>query len=463
MSNLTSPSSNTAKNGTVNKKTESTIFNPLSVFLALRYVRSRHGHGFSTFISASSTIGIALGTMVLILALSTMNGFERELAHKLLSIVPHAELMSVDKPLSNWPSSVKQVQNNPQVIGAAPVITLAGMMQHKTQLKALEIRGVDTHLESLVSDIENYIVAGSWHALSDKRNTKSNTKYLTSEPEEDGIIIGAGIAKKLSVKLGDKVQILLPSNNNTVSANNGARRGVFSAPLTRHVTIVGIFKFGGTIDETLAYISLAQAAEIKGYQAGQAQGVRLKLDDVFSAPSVARTIAFNFNHYVYILDWTRTQGHLFNDIQMVRMVMFIVLILVIAVASFNIVSTIIMAVNDKKSDIAILKTMGASSKLIMLTFIYQGLVNGILGSAIGSVVGVFLALNLSDIVAFMENLFTLKLLSADVYFIDHIPSQLNMSDVYITVLTALVMSLLATIYPAWRATKIEPAQVLGQL
>jgi lipoprotein-releasing system permease protein len=279
---------------------------------------------------------------------------------------------------------------------------------------------------------------------------------------ENGIIIGAGIAKKLSVKLGDKVQILLPSNNDT-STDGTTKTNIFSSPLKRQVEIVGIFKFGGTIDETLAYISLAQASEIKGYQANEAQGIRLKLDDVFAAPTIVRSIAYDFNHYVYIMDWTRTQGHLFNDIQMVRMVMFIVLALVIAVASFNIVSTLIMAVNDKKGDIAILKTMGASRKLIMLTFIYQGLVNGILGSAIGCILGVTLALNLADIIAFFEGLLTLKLLSADVYFIDHIPSQLNMSDVYITVITSIIMSLLATIYPAWRATKIEPAQVLGQL
>lgn len=459
MSNVTHTNSSDSKDDAAGQRDTLTIFKPLSLFLALRYVRSRHRHGFSTFISASSTVGIALGTMVLIIALSTMNGFERELAHKLLSIVPHAELISVNKPISNWPSSVQQVQNNPQVIAAAPVITLTGMMQHKTQLKALEIRGVDANLEALVSDIENYIVEGSWQALT--RN--DSNENLDTQSKKSGIIIGAGVAKKLSVKLGDKVQILLPSTNKGVSIDDKTKRNVFSAPLKRHVEIVGIFKFGGTIDETLAYISLAQAAEIKGYQAGEAQGIRLKLDNVFAAPSITRAIASNFNHYVYIMDWTRSQGHLFNDIQMVRMVMFIVLALVIAVASFNIVSTLIMAVNDKKGDIAILKTMGASSKLIMLTFIYQGLVNGILGSVIGSVLGVALSLNLANIVVFIERLFALKLLSADVYFIDHIPSQLQMSDVYITLTTAIIMSLLATIYPSWRATKVEPAQVLGQL
>jgi lipoprotein-releasing system permease protein len=442
MSNMTSSTKAAGK-----ENTSQSIFTPLSVFLAMRYVRSRHGQGFSTFISASSTIGIALGTMILIVVLSAMNGFEKELANKLLSIVPHAELMSVNKPIPKWPENIKLIQNNPQVVAAAPVIVLTGMMQHKTQLKALEIRGVDVTLETLVSDIESYIVEGSWQALRNKSN---------NENIGNGIVIGAGVAKKLSVKLGDKVQILLPSNN------NAAKQTVFSAPLKRYVTIVGIFKFGGVIDDTLAYVSLGQAADIKNYKPGETQGIRLKFDNVFAAPNIIRDIAAKFDHYVYIKDWTRTQGHLFNDIQLVRMVMFIVLVLVIAVASFNIVSTLIMAVNNKRGDIAILKTMGASSKLIMLTFIYQGLVNGLLGSLIGGFFGVVLALNLAEIVVFIERLFTLRLLSADVYFIDHIPSHLHMPDVYITVITALIMSLLATIYPAWRATKIEPAQVLGQ-
>jgi lipoprotein-releasing system permease protein len=443
MSNLTK----STKTLPVEKSSES-IFTPLSVFLALRYVRSRHGQGFSTFISASSTIGIALGTMILIVVLSAMNGFEKALANKLLSIVPHAELMSVNKPIPQWPENIKRLQNSPQVIAAAPVIILTGMMQHKTQLKALEIRGVDVNLETSVSAIESYIVEGSWQALSHKDNNETMGK---------GVVIGAGVAKKLSVKLGDKVQLLLPSNNDT------AKEKMFSAPIKRYVKIVGIFKFGGVIDDTLAYISLGQASDIKGYKPDETQGVRFKVDDVFSAPTIVKDIAYKFDHYVYIKDWTRTQGHLFNDIQMVRMVMFVVLVLVIAVASFNIVSTLIMAVNNKKGDIAILKTMGASAKLIMLTFIYQGLVNGLLGSIIGGVLGIFLALNLADIIAFIERLFTLNLLSADVYFIDHIPSHLHMPDVYITVVTALIMSLIATIYPAWRATKVEPAQVLGQL
>lgn len=427
------------------------MFKPFSIFLALRYVRRRHGQGFSSFISASSTIGIALGAFVLIVALSAMNGFERELAQKLLSIVPHAELMSVNDPINHWPDSVKKLQQDPQVIAAAPVIKLAGMMQYKSHLKALEIKGVEPRLESQVSDIADYIVEGSWQALANS----------AVDEQQQGIVIGAGIAKKLDVNVGDTVQLLLPSSARTLDDNSTQQ--LFTAPIKRHMEIVGIFKFGGTIDETLAYISLSQAAAIKNYHLDQAQGIRLKVNDVFSAANIARRIAYDFNHYVYIIDWTRSQGHLFNDIQLVRMVMFIVLVLVIAVASFNIVSTLIMAVNEKQGDIAILKTMGAPASLIMLTFIYQGIVNGILGCFIGAGLGVYVSLNLADISQFVEQLFSVQLLSADVYFIDHIPSQLQMPDVYITVVTALLMSLLATLYPAWRATKIEPAQVLGQL
>jgi len=427
------------------------MFKPLSVFLALRYVRSRHGNGFSSFISASSTIGIALGTLVLIVSLSTMNGFERELAKKLLSIVPHAELLSVNEPISDWPAKVAKLHTNPHVIAAAPVISLSGMLQHKNNLKAVEIRGVEPRLETQVSAIADYMVSGTWQDFIEH-----------NEQAAPGIILGAGVAKKLSVELGDSLQMLLPSSKTSSSTTNNSAQQLFAAPIKKYVQVIGIFKFGGTIDETLAYISLPQAASIKGYQAGEVHGVRLTVTDVFAAPAIARQMAYQFDHYVYIMDWTRSQGHLFNDIQLVRMIMFIALVLVIAVASFNIVSTLIMAVNEKQGDIAILKTMGAPASVIMLTFVYQGLVNGILGSLIGGILGGYLSLYLADITVFFEQLFSMKFLSADVYFIDKIPSELDLNDVYITVITALLMSLLATIYPAWRATKVEPAQVLGQ-
>ena len=422
------------------------MFKPLSIFLGWRYVRSRHGNGFSAFISASSTIGIALGVTVLIVVLSAMNGFERELSQKLLSIVPHAELHRVNEPIKDWRATIKKVQTESSVMAAAPVIKMTGMLQHGLKLKAVEVRGVDAQLEKQVSSIDDYIIAGKWQGL------------MVTGTNENSIVIGSGVAKKLAVKLGDKIQLLLPPPQGAEDIKK-----IFSAPITRQVEVVGVFKFGGTIDETLAYIPLSLASDVMGYKPNETQSIRLKVSDVFSAPKIARQVAYNFDHYVYINNWTRTQGHLFNDIQLVRMVMFIVLVLVIGVASFNIVSTLIMAVNEKQGDIAILKTMGASSKTIMLTFIAQGLVNGVAGCLFGAMCGVYLALNLTGIIGAIEQFMGVTFLSGDVYFINYLPSVLHASDVYATVITALIMSLLATIYPAWRATKIEPAQVLGQL
>ena len=423
------------------------MFKSLSLFLGIRYVRSRHGNGFSSFISASSTAGIALGVMVLIVVLSAMNGFERELAQRLLSVVPHAEIITVNEPVTDWEEKIKSVLQHPQVETAAPVIKMTGVMQHGKNLKGIgEIRGVDVELEQQVSAITRIMIEGQWQDLE--------------RDDVLGVVIGIGIANKLNVIIGDNAQILLhqPKVN-----EDSQQKNIFSAPIKRNVTIVGIFKFGGTIDDTLAYMSLKNAREVLSYQPGQVQGFRLKITNVFKAQDVAREVAYQFDSYAYIYDWTRSQGHVYNDIQLVRMVMFIVLVLVIAVASFNIVSTLIMAVNDKKGDIAILKTMGASSSLIMLTFVIQGLVNGLLGCTIGGVLGVYVASNLTKLVANIESFFNMHFLSADVYFIDYIPSQVNLSDVYITLITALAMSLVATIYPAWRATKVEPAQVLGQL
>ena len=421
------------------------MFKPLSLYLAWRYVRSRNGNGFSAFISASSTIGIALGVTVLIVVLSAMNGFERELSQKLLSIVPHVELISVNEPIPNWSESIKKIEQDPSVIAAAPVVKMTGMLQHGLKLKAVEVNGIDVDLEKQVSSIGDYIIEGNWQALKSK-DVANNT-----------IILGSGVAKKIAAKLGDKIQLLLPP----ATSHNDVKQ-VFSAPVSRYVEVVGIFKFGGIIDETLAYVPLAQANDVMGYQAKETQSIRLKIADVFAAPQIARKVAQNFDHYVYINNWTRSQGHVFNDIQLVRMVMFTVLVLVIGVASFNIVSTLIMAVNEKKGDIAILKTMGTSSNTIMIAFIAQGLVNGLIGSILGALLGVYLSLNLSSIISNIEQLMDMTFLSGDVYFIDYLPSELHTSDVYATVITALVMSFIATIYPAWRATKIEPARVLGQ-
>ncbi|MGB2741888.1 MAG: lipoprotein-releasing ABC transporter permease subunit LolE [Cognaticolwellia sp.] len=421
------------------------MLKPLSVFIGLRYVRSRHRKGFSSFISASSTIGIAIGVMVLIVVLSAMNGFERALATHLLSIVPHGEMVAVSEPIPKWPETVANIQRESNVIAAAPFIKTQGMMQKSTALKGVEVRGVDVFAEQRVSAISEYMVAGQWQDLT----------------LENGVIIGAGVARKLSAKVGDKVQLLLPPVIATNPRENPINQQ-FPVPTKQQAVIVGVFKFGGTIDDTQVFINLAKASQLLGYQEDDVQGIRLKVSDVFAAPQIVREVAFNFDYYVYLQDWTRSHGHLFNDIQLVRLVMYIVLVLVIAVASFNIVSTLIMAVNEKKSDIAILKTMGAKSSTIMTSFMFQGLMNGIVGCVLGASLGVLLALNLTDIIRTIEAAFSVEFLSSDVYFIDYLPTELREQDVINTVVTALILSLFATIYPAWRATKVDPAQVLGQ-
>ena len=412
---------------------------PLSVFLGLRYVRSRHNRGFASFISASSTIGIGLGVMVLILVLSAMNGFERELAKRLLSIIPHGEYISVTQSIDNWPQRVKELNKFEHITAAAPVIKLGGLLQKGEQLKAVEVRAVDKVLETKVSSIEQFISEGNWQQLNG-----------------ESIVVGAGIASKLNVNVGDVVQLILPRSN---TENNSSSQ--FAAPKKRNMTIAAIFDFGGAVDETLAYIPLNVGAEIAGIN-NNVHGLRVSVDDVFKAPGIIRNVGQQLDIYVYMNDWTRTQGHVFNDIQLVRTVMFVVMLLVIAVASFNIVSSLIMAVNDKKSDIAILKTMGAKNRTIMLSFIYQGLVNGVLGAIGGALLGVYLSNNLTSIITAIEQLFNTQFLSGDIYFIDFLPSELDMRDVLFTVTAALILSLCATIYPAWRATKIEPAKVLGQ-
>ncbi len=417
------------------------MFKPLSVYLGIRFIGSKQTSGFGAFISASSTLGIALGVMVLIIGLSAMNGFERALAEKFLSVIPHSELISVNKRLRNWQSTVQQVEKHPQVIAAAPVIKIPGMMQKKSQLKFVELRGVDVDLEAKVSAIPKYITAGQWADLS----------------MANGVVIGAGVAKKLGVTVGDNMQMLLSAGQVNSNFNQPLR-----SLLKRNMTVVGIFSFGGEIDANQAYISLQQAANILDYEVFEAQGVRLKIDQIFAATRVANEAALPLQEIVYLYDWTMTHGNLYNDIQLVRMVMFMVISLVIAVASFNIVSTLIMAVNEKKHDIAILLTMGAKPITIMLTFIFQGVINGIYGCVIGGSFGVLIANNLSNIIAYLEQLFAFKILSAEVYFIDYLPSYVEAGDVVITLSIALLMSLLATIYPAVNASRIEPAKILGQ-
>ena len=413
-----------------------------SLFIARRYIGQQQLKGFTSFISASSTIGIAIGVMVLIIVLSAMNGFERALSQHLLSVVPHSELIGVNNPVNNWPNELKQVQNHPGVKAAAPLIKMQGMLQHKEKLKGVEVRGVDLALERQVSAIPDYLIEGDWSSLA----------------QENSIIIGHSIAKKIGVSIGDKVQLLLPPMQADNQVNNR-----FNAMKKRNFVVSGIYRFGGEIDAAQTFISLQNAQSIMGYQPDEVQGLRVSVNHVFDASRTSLEAAYKLNTIVYIYDWTITQGHLYKDIQLVRLVMFIVLVMVIGVASFNIVSTLIMSVNEKRGDIAILKTMGARHRTIMTVFVLQGLRNGVIGTIIGVVLGILISLNLTEMFAFVESLMSKKFLSGDIYFIDYLPTYVQTTDIIFTTIIALFLTIVATLYPAWQATKIEPAKVLGQL
>jgi len=413
----------------------------LSLLIGMRFLLAKSRNRFISFISMSAMLGIAVGILVLTIILSAMNGFERELTNKLLSVVPHGEITAVNPPMRDWQATMVQAKQQNNVVGAAPFIKLSSLIIQGNDLKGVELIGIDPSLESQVSSISQFIAADAWSRLGSQKGL---------------IILGQGIIKDLDLALGDKVHLMLPQP--TVD-------GRLTAPKSVSFTLAGAFKFGGQIDYTQAYINLGDARAISGNASGSAQGVdgiRLKYADVFSAQLTTRQVAQAVNKYLYVSDWTRTQGHLYTDIQMVKIITYIVLFLVIGVASFNIVSTLVMAVQDKESEIAILLTMGLTQARVMRIFIVQGMLNALLGCTLGGVLGYVVATNLADIMAKFEQLFGLKLLSGDVYFIDFLPSQFQWQDLALLISATLVISFVATLYPAYKAADIKPALVLGQ-
>ena len=404
--------------------------------LAWRFRSSKQQNGYISFISASSTVGIALGCFVLILLLSVMNGFEKELKNRLLSIIPHGELYAVGSDgISDWQDEIKSLQVDPRIESIQPYTKATGMLQKGKKMKAIELVGIDTKYaehDGMLSSVP----ASQWLAFSG---------------DAQGVMLGAGAMQKLGIELGDKVKLLLPQLSNDLSIR---------APKTLWLNVVGVVNIGGELDNHIGYMHLPLASQTLGVTYG-VQGLRFRYHDPFLAPIITREIGYGFAQEVYMSDWTRTQGHLYQDIQLVRVVVYITLILVIGVACFNIVSTLVMAVNEKQSEIAMLKTMGATERTIILTFMLQGLINGIIGTLIGVICGVLMALNLSTVARGFEQLTGVQFLSGDIYFIDFLPSALKWHEVYITALIALTLTLLATVYPARKAAKVNPATVLG--
>ncbi|PTS81278.1 lipoprotein-releasing system transmembrane subunit LolE [Aeromonas sp. HMWF036] len=412
------------------------MFKPLPLFLGLRYSRSRRRNGFIAFISASSLIGIALGVMALILGLSAMNGFERELKDRVLSVVPQGELDAVERPLPDWPRLRDYLLAQPGVEAAAPVIRLNGLLEHGSALKGVQLRAVLPDLEANLSDAGKYMTGRGLREL---------------QPGERGVILGKTIADKLGVKVGDSVALLLPQGGDQAGIKNPRREAL---------TVVGLLEIGGQLDGLLGFMHLADAQAITGMGSG-VEGFSLRVSDVLKAQSITVAAAQQFPHHVYIRSWMNSQGYLYQDIQMVRTVMYVVMLMVVAVACFNIVSTLVMAVNEKRSEIAILKTMGASPGQIRLTFVIQGMVNGVAGALLGALLGGLLSSKLTQILSVVEKLIGHRFLNPDIYFIDFLPTELHIQDLLIVTGAAILMSLVATLYPAWRASGLVPSRELG--
>lgn len=404
--------------------------------LATRFRRTKQTSGFVSFISASSTFGIGLGCFVLILLLSVMNGFERELKDRLLSFIPHGELYAVSTDgIADWQTAAQRFGADPRVKYIQPYAKLTGMLQVKGQMKAVE-------LTALAPEYAEQDAVFSFVGESAK------DAFVSSE---DGVILGASIADKLGLTVGDTVQLLVPTVTDDLT---------FKAPQTLWLKLVGTFSIGGELDNQIGFMTLQQAVDKLNVTHG-AQGLRFNLHDPFLSRTVIREFGYSFDQAVYMSDWTRTQGHLYQDIQLVRLIVYIALTLVIAVACFNIVSGLVMTVEEKRAAIGILKTMGLNETQVKLTFLLQGLLNGAWGITVGTVLGVITSLNLTNWISALENAMGITLLSGDIYFVSFLPSELQWQDVVVTAIVAMVLCIIATLYPANKAAKVNPADALS--
>jgi lipoprotein-releasing system permease protein len=411
------------------------MFRPLPFFIGLRYTRAKRRNHFISFISLISMLGLTLGVMVMILVLSVMNGFDRELRTRILGMVPHATINGY-QPIEDWQGLASRVVQHPRVEAAAPFIQLQGMLTHDGSVAPVLVNGIVPEAERGVSIIEDHMQSGALADLVDG---------------EFGIIVGELIARRFGVQVGDKLTFVLPEASVTPA-------GVF--PRLKRFEVKGVFKVGAELDGSLALIHAGDAARLARWVPGQVQGLRIKLDDLFLAPQVSWEIVSQLPGDYYAQDWTRSHGNLFAAIRMEKTMIALLLILIVAVAAFNIISTLVMVVTDKKADIAILRTLGASPSTIMGIFMVQGSVIGVVGTVAGCILGVLSAWNVSSLVAGLERLLGVQFLSSDVYFISYLPSELIWSDVVLICSTALGLSFLATLYPAWRASRTQPAEAL---
>jgi lipoprotein-releasing system permease protein len=412
---------------------------PFELFVGMRYTRAKRRNHFISFISLTSMVGIGLGVASLIVVLSVMNGFQEELRSRILGVASHLQITGANNVLAEWQAVSSKVQTAKHVTGTAPYIMAQGMLSNGQAVQGAIVRGILPSEEGKVSDLAEHMRAGQ---LADLK------------AGEFGIVLGAELAQSLGVILGDKVVLMAPQGQFTPT-------GV--VPRIKQFTLVGLFQIGMyEYDSGLALINIDDAAKL--YRMGDnVSGVRLKLDDLFLAPKISRDLAVVLSdetQALFLTDWTQEHANFFRAIQMEKRVMFIILALIVAVAAFNIVSTLVMAVTDKRADIAIMRTFGASPLSIMAIFIVQGALIGLIGTVVGAFFGVLIALNISTIVPFIEHLFNVQFLAKDIYYISELPSHLLWGDVLTIVILSFFLSLIATLYPSWKASKMNPAEAL---
>ncbi|MFN7097183.1 MAG: lipoprotein-releasing ABC transporter permease subunit [Gammaproteobacteria bacterium] len=413
------------------------MFKPLSLFIGLRYTRAKRRNHFISFISMSSMLGIALGVMVLITVLSVMNGFDDQIKNRVFSMAPQLTISSLTGALPDWQATNAQVAHFPGVTNTAPYVYGQGMLTSFGQVHPAIVFGVDPVKEGNISDINKIMSAGSMNAL---------------KPGSFGIVLGQALAANLSADIGDKVTLITPEVATTPM-------GII--PRYKRFTVVGIFNPGSGFgyDTTLAYINLKDAQAL--FKMGtQVSGLRLKLKDLYQASAMQDQLAKILPPDTVMMNWTEQYGQFFSAIQLEKTMMFLILLLIIAVAVFNLVSSLVMVINDKQADIAILRTLGATPKVVMSIFIIQGSIIGFIGMLLGLTGGIILSLHVTEIVQWIQAVFHVQFLSSSVNYVDFLPSKIQASDVIKVCIMAFLMSLVATLYPAWRASKVEPVEAL---
>jgi len=411
------------------------MFRPFSLFVGLRYTRARRRNHFISFISLISMLGIMLGISALIVVLSVMNGFHKEIQERILGMASHATL-SDPNGIEDWPALIETLTEHPEVVGAAPFVEIKAMLMHGGRTHAALLRGIEPVQEDAVSDLREDMIAGAVDAL---------------QPGTFNIVLGRELAALLGVGLGDKVTVVTPQLNATP---------VGVMPRLKAFTVAGLFEVGmSDYDRGAGFLSMGDAARLM--RLGEAaEGVRLKLTDMWDAPMIAREIQYSLDGLYQVSDWTQVHRNFFAALRTEKRMMAIILFLIVAVAAFNIVSTLVMVVTDKRADIAVLRTLGASPRRIMAIFMVQGTAIGVFGTLLGVVGGVLLGWNVEAIVSAIEGLFEVQFLDPSIYYISALPSDVQGRDVLRIALGAFAMTVAATLYPAWRAARTDPAEAL---